>query len=112
MSFKATLARFVVGVLGNDGGLLMNVVSYKENYWFILGVVIVSSGMYGFIGGEMISVGVSDSDGDWVNIGCFVGTTRVSAWLVFMFMVMCVVFVCVEDDIVNVLIMVGVWYVE
>jgi len=109
---KATLARFAVGVLGNDGGSLTNVVSYKENYWLTPGAATVSSGTYGLTGGETISVGVSDSDGDWANIGCLVGTTRVSARSVSTSTVTCVAPARAEDDIANVPIMVGVRYAE
>ena len=76
---KATLARFAVGVLGDDGSVLTNFISYKENYWLTPANASVSSGMYSTEGGEAISVVVSDSDGDLLDVGCLVGTTRVSA---------------------------------
>ena len=72
----------------------------------------MSSGTYGLTGGETISVGVSDSDGDWANIGCLVGTTRVSARSVSTSTVTCVAPARAEDDIANVPIMVGVRYAE
>lgn len=75
----ATLARFTVGVLGDDGDGLANVVRYKENYWLTANSAKVNNGYYGLMGGQTISVTVSETDGDEASLGCMVGSIRVSA---------------------------------
>ena len=74
---KATLAPFAVGVLGDDGSACSaNFISYKENYWLTPANASVSSGMYSTEGGEAISVVVSDSDGDLLDVGVSWGDAR------------------------------------
>lgn len=110
----AQLARFTVGVLGDDGSALTNVVRYKENYWVTPGAAKVGSlgGYYSGAGGEIISVSVSDSDGDGASLGCLVGAIRVSARAASTAALSCIAPARVPSTYASVSILVGVRHAE